>query len=591
MIPMFIRGGWRAALGALMLASLAACGGGSSTCVDVTGGNACSGNGGGVTTAASDLRIDLSAVTLPNTSTNSLRATITAVDAGNAVVSGTPVSVRVDTEAQVIVSSATTNASGQVTATVSVGANRANRVVTVTALVTGTSISRSVTFSVVDATLTGTATAGLVTPGQQGAVTFRLLDAAANPIVSERIVVTAAGLPTAEALTDNDGVYNYKFTAPATTGNLAITASAAGTSVVANVNVQDDSTVIPPVTVGSVLSPTVAANPSVVSVNKSGTANSTAVRALFVGANNARIPNVRVRFELPDPNRVGGTLDSGSNIVYSDASGFATTFYRPADVPSPTDGVIVKVCWGYNDAELAGGACPRSVETRLTVVSDALRVTIGTDELISLGTSTYTKDYAVIVVDAAGRAKADVEITPSLDLLGFYKGYFVWNGEQWAQIVTTTDGPYRWSGNGWSEDQIAIANGALPVCPNEDANRNGVREANEDLNGNTELDPAGVTITNVNSSRTDANGKAIIRIEYTRDRATWIDFNITITASVAGSEGKAVYAGTLYGKGNLPAPGSAFTNENVFPAFGISPYGRGDVGLAGAGANLCTNTK
>ena len=591
MIPMFIRGGWRAALGALMLASLAACGGGSSTCVDVAGGTACSSNV--PATTAADLRISLSAVTLPNTSTNSLQATITAVDAGNAVVSGTPVSVRVDTDAQVIVSSGTTNAGGQVTAIVSVGANRANRVVTVTALVTGTTISRTATFSVVDATLTGTATSGLVTPGQQGAVTFRLLDAAANPIVGERIVVTAAGLPTAEALTDNDGVYNYRFTAPSTSGNLAITASAAGTSVVANINVQADSTVVPPVAVGSVLSPTVAANPSVVSVNKSGTANSTAVRALFVGANNARIPNVRVRFELPDPNRVGGTLDSGNNVVYSDASGFATTFYRPADVPSPTDGVTVKVCWGYNDAELAGGTCPRSVETRLTVVSDALRVTIGTDELIALGTGTYTKDYAVIVVDAAGRAKADVEITPSIDLLGFYKGYFFWNGEQWAQVVTTTDGPYRWSGSGsgWVEDAVAIAGGALPVCPNEDANRNGVRENKEDLNLNSELDPAGVTITNVNSSRTDANGKAIIRIEYTRDRATWIDYSITITASVAGSEGKAVYTGTLYGKGNLPAPGSAVTDENVFPAFGISPYGRGDVGLSGIGANLCMNTK
>jgi Invasin, domain 3 len=584
MVRQFIR----VALAVLVLA-LAACGGGKNTCVNVAGGNACDDNSGGVG-APAELRVQLSAVTLSNTPNSSILASITAVDAGSATVAGVPIAVQVDTGAEVIVNGTATDGSGRITATASVGSNRANRVVTLTALVPGTSISRSVTFSVVDASLTGTATAGIVTPGQQGTVTFKLLDAASNPIVGEAITVTAAGLPTAEAVTDNDGVYRYNFTAPATTGNLPITANAAGTSTVVSVNVQADSSVIPVVPIGSVLSATVSANPSVVAVNKTDTSNSTAVRALFVGANNARIPNVRVRFELPDPNRVGGTLDSTTNIVYSNESGFAETFYRPGAVPSPTNGVTVRACWGYNDAELAGGACPRVAEAQLTVVSDALRVTIGTDELVGLSTGTYTKDFAVVVVDAAGRAKADVEITPSVDLIGFYKGYYVFDTaqDQWVQIVTTQDGPYSWTGSSWLDDGDPTT---LGVCPNEDANRNGVRETGEDLNGNAELDPAGVTITNLNSSRTDANGKAIVRMEYIRDRGTWIDFRITITATVAGSEGKAVYTGTLYGQGNLPVPGSAVSNENVFPAFGISPYGRGDTTLAGPDASLCSNTK
>jgi Invasin, domain 3 len=584
MIRTFIRG----VLGTLVIA-LAGCGGGTKTCVPVTGGDVCDGKTSGAG-APAELRIALSAVTLLNTPTSSLTATITAVDSGSAVVANAPITVRVDSQAEVIVSATSTDSTGKITATVTVGPNRANRVVTLTALVTGGTISRSASFSVVDASLSGTATSGIVTPGQQGSVTFKLVDAAANPIVGEAITVTAPGLPTAEAITDNDGVYRYNFTAPTTTGNLPITANAAGTSTVVSVNVQADSSVIPVVPVGSVLSSTVSANPSVVAVNKSDTANSTAVRALFVGVNNARIPNVRVRFELPDPNRVGGTLDSGSNIVYSNDSGFAETFYRPGAVPSPTNGVIVRACWGYNDAELAGGACPRIAEAQLTVVSDALRVTIGTDELVGLADTTYTKDFAVIVVDAAGRAKADVEITPSIDLIGFYKGYYVFDQilDRWIQIVTTQDGPYTWTGSGWIDDNDPATNG---VCPNEDANRNGVREDFEDLNGNSELDPAGVTITNVTTSRTDAAGKAIVRIEYSRDRATWIDYRVTITATVAGSEGKAVYTGTLYGLGNLPAPGSAVSTETVFPAFGISPYGRGNTSLSGADASLCTNTK
>lgn len=585
MIRMFMRG----VLGALVV-GLAACGGGTDTCSNVTGGNACD-DDTAVQPAA--VRIALSDVALQNSPTTSLTATITVVDAGNAVVAGVPVSVSVNTDAEVIASASSTDASGQLTATVRVGVNRSNRQVVLTARVTGTDIAGTATFNVVGATMTGTATSGIVTPGQQGTVTFRVLDAASNPIINERISVTATGgLAGVEGVTLNDGTYQYAFTAPAQNGTLTIAGRAAGLEASVQVNVQSDSSSIPPVGAGSVKSATVSANPSVVAVNSTGTANSVTVRALFVGDNNARIPNVRVRFELPDPNLVGGTLDSGSNIVYSNASGFAETIYRPGAVPSPTDGVTVRACWGYNDAEMAVTPCPanRTAEARLTVVSDALRVTIGTDELVGLSTGTYTKQFAVLVLDAAGRAKADVDITPSIDLLGFYKGYYVFDPIQdvWVQIVTTQDGPYEFQGGAWVD--VGDAN-TLPVCPNEDFNRNGVREDGEDINGNSALDPAGVTITNVTTSKTDADGKAIVRIEYSRDRATWIDYQITITATVAGSEGKAVYTGALYGQGNLPAPGSAVSNENVFPAFGISPYGRGNTALSGADASLCTNTK
>ena len=77
----------------------------------------------------------------------------------------------------------------------------------------------------------------------------------------------------------------------------------------------------------------------------------------------------------------------------------------------------------------------------------------------------------------------------------------------------------------------------------------------------------------VGSSKTDSSGKAIVRIEYPRDRATWIDFVISVTGRVGGSEGLAVYQGTLGGRGSLPAPGEAFKNEAVAPAFVVSPYG------------------
>lgn len=584
MIRTFIRG----VLGALVVA-LASCGGGSNTCNNVTGGNACDDNTG--VGAPADLRIALDAVSMENSPASRVTATITAVDAGNAVVANAPVSVKVDTDAEVIVSSITTDSAGKLTAVVSVGPNRSDRIITLTAQVTGTTISRTATIGVVGAKLSGTATAGIVTPGQQGTVNFKLVDTASNAIVGEAIVVTAPGLATGEGVTDSAGTYKYTFTAPSTIGNLTITGAAAGAApATVTVNVQPDSSSIDPPS-GTVLSATVSANPSVVTVNTpNSTAQGTAVRALFVGANNARIKNVRVRFDLPDPNRVGGTVESGSNVLYSNDSGFAETTYHPGTVPSPTNGVTVRACWASTDAALAGGACPNVAEVKLTVVSDALRVTIGTDELVGLSTGTYTKEFAILVLDAAGRAKADVQITPTVDLLGFYKGYYVFDPVQdlWVQIVTTQDGPYSWTGTGWVDDGNTATRG---VCPNEDSNRNGVREDGEDLNGNGELDPAGVTITTVGTGSTDSNGKAIVRIEYSRDRATWIDYRITITATVAGSEGKAVYTGTRYGLGNLPAPGTAVSNENVFPAFGISPYGRGNDALSGANSSRCDNTR
>lgn len=573
---------------------LAACGGGGGDSGDCLLG--C--DDGDATASVADVRLDLSATSVTNNGTDKITATVTAVDERGVVVPNAELLVSVNANAEATVSSSTTGTDGKLTAQIGPGGDRSNRVVTVTASSADGSIRRSKTFSVTGATLTATAVPGVVTPGSTGnLVEFVLKDATANAMADESITITSASLSTVTGTTGTNGEYALTYTAPTTTGNLVLTATAAGTTFDITVLVQDDTTSIPDVTPSSVLSATASANPSVVTVNATGgTTNRTEVRALFLGASNARIPNVRVRFELPDPNSVGGTLSTGSNIVYADATGVATTAYIPGAVSSPTNGVVVRACWGYNDAELANAACPRSTSATLTVTSEALRVSIGRDEEIQKGTGTYFKDFPIIVVDAAGRARADVEITPSLDLLGYHKGFYFWNGDAWEQVITTDEylttqadedgnrydtavgtGPYLWTGSGWTP----AATRTQAVCPNEDVNRNGIRENGEDLNGSSELEPAGVSISVVGSPRTDATGLAIVRLEYPRDRATWIDYRITITASVGGSEGRATYTGTRYGRGALPALGDDVTDENVAPAFVVSPYGR---------TNDCTTT-
>ena len=139
------------------------------------------------------------------------------------------------------------------------------------------------------------------------------------------------------------------------------------------------------------------------------------------------VKNVRVRFDLNgDANSIGGTLAAGSNIVYP-TPGVAITNYSPGERSSPTNGLTVRACWDY--ADFSQGSCPNQVLATLTVVADPLSITIGTDNTASEGADklTYTKKYILLVVDSAGQPKSDVQLTPSLDLDRFAKGFYTWN--------------------------------------------------------------------------------------------------------------------------------------------------------------------
>jgi hypothetical protein len=340
----------------------------------------------------------------------------------------------------------------------------------------------------------------------------------------------------------------------------------------------------------------VTASPSVISVNSVGSStNQVELRALFYGSNNQPIPRVRVRFDLDgNVNSTDGVVAwLGGDYAYSDANGVARATFTPGQRSSPTNGVTVRICYDVTDFPTT--SCPNRSTTTLTVVQEALAVSIRTNELIKEGVAklTYIKEFVVMVVDSAGQAKADILITPSIDLPAYYKGFFVWNGtlSRWVQVMTLDNTEnYQWDATARRWNVVAAATPPQPMCPQEDANRNGVREApaytstapvpslrEEDLNWNGSLDArkSDVAIKMVGSSKTDANGLAIVQIEYGKDVATWVDFVITVTASgISGTEARATYSGLRYGLGNLPAPGEAVTDEVVAPAFVVSPYGR-----------------
>ncbi|MBB5203300.1 hypothetical protein HNQ51_000593 [Inhella inkyongensis] len=530
---------------------------------------------------AADLSLQLDRTNIGNAGSEVVKVVATAVDANRNVFPGIPVTFSVDSSATIAVANSLTNARGQANAEVQIGADKSNRIVTVTAR--SENLVRTAAFLVSGVTIQSTAVPSLPVAGSSGnRVEFRVVDVNQSAMAGVQIVVRpsitfgseAQGPVEKTGTTDVNGAYVYTYVAPAQAGGLVFTATAAGKTVDQEVVVPSPSTAVP--SASPVPSPpTLTLTPNVVRVNTGAdTSNRTEIRALFLApTSNAPVKNVRVRFDMNgDPNSIGGTIGSGANIVYTDSLGQAITNYVPGGRASPTNGVTIRACWDVVD--FAGGTCPNSSLVSFTVVNDPLSITIGTDNSITEGPSklTYIKRFVLLVVDAAGNPKSDVQLTPSLDLLAFRKGSYAFdkgNGE-WYPIAVNSDGTTSTSGG----------TSLWPVCQNEDVNRNGAIDSGEDLNGNGQLDPrkSDVSVSMVGSTKTDANGTAVVQIEYPKNFGGWAQARITVSA-----------AGVLSPPGVdvrwLPLDPAALKTETPPPAFVNSPYGV----IRVLGGNSCAN--
>ena len=532
----------------LAVSALVACGGGGGSSGDPSFTNPVPPGGG--TAVASDITLTLAAQSIPNSGSVAVLATVTAVDANRNTVSGIPITIQVDSDATVSVSGSTTDTSGRVTGLVSIGSNPSNRVIRVTA--TSNTLTREAVLQVTGMRLAATALPAALAPGAAGKVQYKVTNSSNAPLANFDINIIGPGGVQTPAKTDSNGAFEYSYTAPATTGNLDIRASAGGVDTTTTVVVQSGPGTIPVVTAGSVRSASVSANPSVVTVNTAGLSNNRAdVRALFVGNNNQPIRNVRVRFDLDgDANSIGGTFSSGSTIIYSDVNGIALSAYSPSSRFSPTDGLTVRACWDY--ADFAAGACPNQARATLTVISDALSVTLGTDNKIDVSEPlVYTQRFVVQVNDSSGLAKSDVQISPLLDLPEYSQGFWSRATDAWVKTVTAS------------------------LCQNEDVNRNGVLEQYtatqlEDANANGQLDPrkADAVVSFDGASRTGATGRVILKVTYPRNIAGWVTYRLTVAATgVSGTEGRSNFYGLL-------AVPLEDVKAEAAPPFIDSPYGR-----------------
>lgn len=508
------------------------------------------GTGGGGTSSVADLVLTLSATQLANTGSATITVTATAIDATRNTLASVPLTITADSDAVVSSTSSSTAADGTVTSTLSIGANRSNRVITVSA-VSG-SISKVATVQVVGTKISSVLAPAVIAPSAAGNVQYRVVDQAGSPMVGETVEITAAGLTPAQAtgVTGSNGDYVFNYTAPAAAGSFQVNANIAGVSDIQTVQVQATSTV--PGVSTAIASASISANPSVVAVNlPNSSSNRSEIRALFLGAGNVPIPNVRVRFDLNgDPQNIGGTFTAGSGTqtLYSDANGIVTTAYVPGTRSSPTNGVTVRACYGVSDSDPNLLNCTTNATQTLTVTAEPLSVTIGTNAEIIVRTLTYTKQFNVVVVDSSGAVTPDVDIVASIDLPRYRKGAYGVGTTTWGKVSDT-------------------------VCVNEDSNRNGVLETSapdEDVNNNGTLEPRKADVSvRLLSSKTDATGSVILEVTYNQDHGSWVDAVITVSASgISGTEGRAVY--TL---APVPVDAASIKNKDVPPAYSVSPYG------------------
>lgn len=498
------------ALAAMLLAgALAACGGGGGSPGETgTGGTGTGGTGGTTATPkAASLIYELSSPTLSNTGNGSVTLTVTALDERNNPVKDVPVTVSVDSGV-FTPQSEKTDANGQYVGKISIGGNKANRTITANIAASGLTATAAVVVSGTEISLSPVP--ATVSPGGSTRIDIKVQDGNGTGIANVPVTLSGTLGLTGTVTTDLTGQVSATLAAaPTAPGTYTVDASAFGARATRSVQVIGGAGAIANA-VGPISSASLAIVPNTIAPNTAGsTTNKAALRAKFLNSLNQAIQNVRVRFEIVPPGLGSGEqVSTGNTVLYSDGNGEAIADYVAGTRSSPTNGVVIRACYGLTDASIANGACPSEVRQTLTVASQPLSITLGDNNTLERGNNglTYIKKFDVAVVDAAGNAVPNAVVSASVDITTYLKGPFA---------------------------------GPRISCPNEDTNRNGFLDAGEDVNGTLALEPhkADISLSFLGTNSTGSNGRMAFQVEYPQNVATWLTFTVRATTSVAGSEG------------------------------------------------------
>jgi hypothetical protein len=599
-------------MGGLLLAgALVACGGGGGSPGATTGTS-----GGGTQKAnPAALEVFTSSAELSSATNSSLTFTVVVKDASNQAIPGQTVTFSASSgNLSGSLPTPTTGPAGEAITTVSLtpGADRTNRDISVT--ITAGGVSKVVTIPVTGTTLTVSNDSSILL-GANATVTARITDSAGQPIANVALAVTSSlgnAISPTNPTTNAQGAATFSYTgtragsdtitvtglgakgtgvilvsadqfsyeSPASGSTIAVGATqtvtvrilSGGNAVVgqtvnfsttrgtltptsvvtdstgrastvvtsnssgpANVVAQTGSAQVTlPLTFIAVAPASISlqVNPGAIPPNTAGsTTNQATLRATIRDAAGNPVPNRVVTFSATsDPSN--GVISPGSAVT--DESGTASAQFIPGSSGTGSNQTLFT-------AAVQGTAITGSAS--LTVNAQALFISMATGNVVgSLNVTTYEKEFSVYVTDATGAPAANRVVQLSFVPDFYAKGFMRFSDPVWSPVTYT-------------------------VCPNEDANRNGVLNPGEDFNNNTRLDPGLPVVVTPASVTTGANGFATFKLQYGENYVPWVGGQLTARASVSGTESVSSQFYVLEGQA------ADFTAEDVAPAGVNSPFG------------------
>ncbi len=246
--------------------------------------------------------------------------------------------------------------------------------------------------------------------------------------------------------------------------------------------------------------------------------------------NDNPVKNKVITFRLDDT--VAGRLSDSTAVT--DSLGRASVSYTAGNSSSAKDGVSINTS--------VEGYAQLTDEIKLTVGGNALRLTLGHDNLLEKDNVFYTKKFGVIVTDSGGNPVKDQKVSFTITPTKYYKGIMVPIIERgWIRRLSTS-------------------------CPSEDINNNGKLDNGEDDNRNGSLEPThDATVTH--SGVTDENGRIDIEVIYPKNTALWSEQLISATTIVDGTE----FIENTYL--DLPVAAADVKDLKASPPNQVSPYG------------------
>lgn len=611
---------WLVAIFATMM--LAACGSGGCDAGSspLTGSSACGGSDPG--TSAQSIDMLASAVQLGTGANASVTITAIVKGAGNVSLADTAVSFSTNS-GTLTSASATTDAAGVATATLSAGGDKSNRTITVTATsgsavgtlqvaVAGTTLSFSGATTV---TLGGTSTVAVKATDSQGVAIANLPITVASSLNnglsattvttdslgSAAVTYTATNPGTDTLSFDGGGATttatlqisgeNFVFTSPAANAQIPVgTPTAVSVRYLQNGNPVSGRTVNFAATGGTITPSSAVTNASGVASASvtSTTAGQATLQATLTGATTAQA-TVLVDFVSLAPNKL--VLQVTPTAIGPNASGSsgnrADVLATVTDVNgNPVKNAVVNFTRvedpSGGDLSQASATTDGSGQAKVEYIAGALttasngvklRASVASNASV-FGTAALTVNQSALFI-----ALGTGNVIESLDPQTYKKNWVAYvtdaNGIAVEGVTLTFKvlpqlygkGDLAWNGKAW------VYSNNVVFCENEDKNYNGVLDRNanptldEDDNGSNTLEPGNVISVTPGNAKTDSAGRITLSLIYAESYSPWVRVKLRAEAVVAGTESSKEAEFIVEGLA------SDFTSESVPPAGATSPFG------------------